>query len=82
MSYRKMTKEERKRHIREKYYGIKEKIFVLSFFIAILIILVVVFFYSIQQNLDPIISVLVFIAVILFAMIGIFFIDMVFWESE
>ena len=82
MSYRKMTKEERKKHIRRKYRETKEKVFVFASVVIILIVLFTVFVYSLQQNYDPMLPIIIFIGILLAGMIGLFFIDLFSWESE
>jgi hypothetical protein len=82
MSYRRMTKKERKEHIRKRYRSPKDKIYALSVFIVIMAVLVYAFIISLNQNIDPILPVLVLIGIIITFMIGLFFIDMIFWESE
>ena len=82
MSYRRMTKPERKKHIRRKYRSFKEKVFVFSSFVIVLVVLVTAFIASIQQNFDPILPILIFAGIIVFGMVALLFVDMIFWESE
>lgn len=82
MSYRSMTKEERKKHIRRKFRTNREKIYVFASVVIILIVLVTVFVYSLQQNYDPVLPILIFAGIVVAGMIGIFFIDLFSWESE
>ena len=82
MSYRNMTKPERKRHVRRKFFGIKEKVFVLASFLVIVLVLIVSFAASLQQNYDPILPVLIFAGIVLAVMAGIFFVDLIWWDTE
>jgi Na+-translocating ferredoxin:NAD+ oxidoreductase RnfE subunit len=82
MSYRKMTRPERKRHIRRKYFENRVKIFVLASFVIILVILVTAFAWSLRQSPDPVIPVLIFAGIVVTVMLGLLFVDIVFWESE
>ena len=82
MSYRRMTKKERRGHIRKHYLNPKEKVYVLSVFLVIMAVLIYAFILSLNQNIDPILPVLVFAGIIAAFAIGLFFIDLIFWESE
>ena len=76
------TRSERKKHLRKKYFRPKEKTFVLSAFVILLVVLVTVFAWSLQQNMDPILPVLALVGILTMFMFALFFIDMYFWESE
>lgn len=82
MSYRRMTKEERKKHIRSKYFSVRHKVYVFAVFLVIMLLLVYAFLLSLNQNIDPILPVIIFLAIVVAFVIGLFFVDMVFWESE
>ena len=82
MSYRRMTKAERKKHIRRTYRDPREKIFVFASVVIVLIILITAFVYSLRQNFDPVLPIIIFIGIVITSMIGLFFVDIYFWESE
>ena len=82
MSYRKMTKPERKKHIRRKYRTGKEKLYILAFFIFLLVILSFALFHTIRYAYHPIVPIMIFVGIAITGMFGLLFIDMFFWESE
>jgi polyferredoxin len=77
-----MTKEERKKKIRERVHAPKDKIIVLALFFLIVALFLAGIYYSLAFRLSPVIPIVLIIALFFVVILSTFFIDFVFYESQ
>ena len=77
-----MTKEERKRHIRERAHPPKEKAIVLGILFLIVALFLVGIYYSLAYRTEPTIPVLLIIGLLVVVVLSTFFVDFIFYESQ
>ena len=77
-----MTKEERKKHIRERVHPPREKAIVLGAIFLIVALFLAGIYYSLAYRLDPAIPILLIIGLFIVVVASTFFVDFVFYESQ
>jgi VIT1/CCC1 family predicted Fe2+/Mn2+ transporter len=75
------TREERKRHIRERTHSNTEKAIVLGTVFLIVALFLAGIYYSLAYRLDPTIPILLMIGLVIVVVFSTFFVDFVFYES-
>lgn len=75
------TKEERKRHIRERTHPPKEKAIVLGVLILIVSIFLAGIYLSLQYRVNPAIPIFLVIGLFIVIVFSTFFVDYIFYES-
>jgi len=76
------TREERKKHIRERAHPPKEKVIVLGFLFLIVALFLAGIYYSLAYRLDPTIPILLIIGLFIVVVASTFFVDFIFYESQ
>lgn len=79
---RKMTKKERTEFLREKYFDVKEKLFVAVSVIIVFAILIYMLYYGFHSQWDSFLLVLLVIVIAILIPLAVFFMDTVFYEHE
>ena len=77
-----MTKEERKKHTRERVHEAKHKIITLAVLFLIIGIFLAAIYYSLAYRLNPAIPIVLIIALFIVIVASTFFVDFVFYESQ
>jgi polyferredoxin len=75
------TREERKKHIRERTHPPREKIIVLGAVFLIVALFLAGIYYSLAFRLDPTIPILLIIGLVIVIVLSTFFVDYIFYES-
>jgi membrane protein YdbS with pleckstrin-like domain len=76
------TKEERKKHIRERVHEQREKVIVLSVLLIIVVIFLAAIYYSFAYRVNPAIPIILIIALFVVVVVSTFFVDFIFYESQ
>ncbi|MEM5812247.1 MAG: hypothetical protein QW286_00875 [Candidatus Aenigmatarchaeota archaeon] len=76
------TKEERKKHLRERTHPPKEKAIVLGALLLIIALFLVAIYFSLAYRLEVWIPVLLIIGLLATIFIATFFVDFIFYESQ
>jgi len=76
------TKEERKKHMRERVHPPKEKAIVLGAVLLIVAVFLAAIYYSIAYRLNPAIPILLIIGLFVVVIVSTFFVDFIFYESQ
>jgi len=76
------TKEERKRHTRERTHPPKEKAIVLGALFLIVILFLAGIYYSLAYRLEAWIPIILIIGLFLSVVFATFFVDYIFYESQ
>ena len=76
------TKEERKRHLRERTHPPKEKAIVLGVVFLIAILFLVGIYYSLAYRLEAWIPIILIIGLFVVIIFSTFFVDFIFYESQ
>jgi sterol desaturase/sphingolipid hydroxylase (fatty acid hydroxylase superfamily) len=76
------TKEERKKHLRERTHETREKVIVLGVLFLIVIIFLAAIYYSFVYRLNPSIPIILIIALFAVIVFATFFVDFIFYESQ
>jgi len=77
-----MTKEERKKHIRERAQPPKEKAMALGALLLIVAVFLAAIYYSFAYKLNPAIPIILIIALFVVVVFATFFVDFIFYESQ
>ena len=77
-----MTKDERKKHLREKTHHNTEKAVVLGVLFAIVAIFLSAIYLSLQYRVEPWIPILLIIGLFLVIVLSTFFVDFIFYEGH
>jgi len=77
-----MTKEERKKHIRERTHPPKEKAMVMGALILIVAIFLAAIYYAFAYRLNPAIPIILIIGLFIVVVFATFFVDFIFYESQ
>jgi polyferredoxin len=77
-----MTKEERKKHLRERVHPPREKAIVLGVIFLIIAIFLAAIYYSFAYRVNPAIPILLIIALFVVVIVSTFFVDFIFYESQ
>jgi cobalamin biosynthesis protein CobD/CbiB len=77
-----LTKEERKKHIRERTHEHKEKAIVLGLLLIIVTVFLAGIYYSLAYRLSPVIPIVLIIGLFVVIVFATFFVDFVFYESQ
>jgi hypothetical protein len=77
-----MTKEERKKFLRERTHDPREKAIVLGVLFLIVIIFLAAIYYSFAYRLNPAIPIILIIALFAVIVFATFFVDFIFYESQ
>ena len=77
-----MTKEERKKHIRERAHPPREKAMVFGALILIVAIFLAAIYYSFAYRLNPAIPIILIIGLFIVVVFATFFVDFIFYESQ
>ena len=76
------TKEERKKHIRERTHPNREKAIVLGAVFFIVVVFLAAIYYSFAYRVNPAIPILLIIALFVVVIISTFLVDFIFYESQ
>jgi len=77
-----MTKEERKKFLRERTHSNTEKVVVLGVLFAIVAIFLAAIYLSLAYRVEPWIPILLIIGLFLLIVLSTFFVDFIFYESQ
>jgi fatty acid desaturase len=77
-----MTKEERKKHLRERTHPNREKAIVFGALFAIVAIFLAAIYLSLEYRVEVWIPILLIIGLFLVIVLSTFFIDFIFYESQ
>jgi len=80
--YRTWTKTERKKHIREKYFGMREKSIAFSVVVLTSVLLMYAIYFVLSARLSPVLAGVLIIILFFFVAFSTFFMDIIFWENE
>ncbi|MCX6814583.1 MAG: hypothetical protein NTY20_02975 [Candidatus Aenigmarchaeota archaeon] len=79
---RSWTKEERKKHKRERVHPPREKAIVLGAVLLIIVIFLAAIYLSFQYRVNPAIPILLIIALFVVVIVSTFFVDFIFYEGQ
>jgi len=79
---RQLTKKERKEFIKERYFRMKTKLMILLSMLIVFLVLVYSLYFAIKEAIDPFLVLLLVVGIVVFIPIAIFFIDIVWHESD
>jgi len=77
-----LTKEERKKHIRERTHEPREKAIVLAVLVVIVAAFLTAIYFSLAYRLNPAIPIILIIALFVIIILSTFFVDFIFYESQ
>lgn len=77
---KKWTTRERKKHAKEKYHDMRIKLFVLFASVAVIILLVTGLYYSVILGMNPILTTILIVALVIVVPLAVFIIDLFWFE--
>jgi hypothetical protein len=77
-----LTKEERKKHIRERTHEPREKAITLGLLLIVVVAFLAGIYYSLAYRLNPAIPILLIIGLFVVVVFATFFVDFIFYESQ
>ncbi len=76
------TREERRKHPRERVHETREKVIVLGAIFLIIALFLTGIYYSLAYRTDPTVPILLIIGLVIVIVASTFFVDFIFYESQ